>query len=219
MNPRTLIVTLVCIVFVAVSALSAFAQELKPIQLPEPKLDQNKSLAQALKDRKTTRAYGSGNLSQQTLSNLLWAAWGISRPDSGRRTAPSALNRQEIDLYVASPEGMYLYDAKANTLVPIVSGDIRSLTYTQGHFKEAPIHLVYIADLAKMGEGEDGGKMLLAAMDTGFVAENVYLYCASEGLPTGFRVTIDKDKLGQAMKLRSAQRIMGAQSVGLPKGK
>jgi nitroreductase len=219
MKYRTLIATLVCIVFVAGSMLSAFGQELKSIQLPEPKLDPSKSLGQALKERKTTRAYGSGNLPAQTLSNLLWAAWGINRPDSGRRTAPSALNWQEIEVYIATTEGMYLYDPKGNALIPVVSGDIRALTHTQPHFKDAPVNLVYVADLEKTGGGEEGSKMLLSGMDTGFIAENVYLYCASEGLSTGFRVSIDKEKLGQALKLRPTQRIMAAQSIGLPKGK
>ncbi len=196
-----------------------FGQDIKAIQLPEPNLNGSKSLAQALKDRKTTRAYAVENLSEQTLSNLLWAAFGINRPDSGRRTAPSSRNWQEIEVYVANTAGIYLYDARGNAMVPIVSGDFRSLTYTQAPFKDAPIHLVYIADLDKMGDGEEGSKMLLAAMDTGFVAENVYLYCASEGLNTGFRVSIDKANLAQALHLRPNQKIMAAQSIGLPKSK
>jgi Nitroreductase family len=218
MRFRILSISIICVVFAACFALSAFGQELKPVQLPEPKLDANKSLAQALKERKTTREYG-GDLSSQTISNLLWAACGINRPDLGKRTAPTAKNWQEIDVYVATKQGMYLYEPKGNALVPIVLEDIRPLTYTQvDRFKDASIHLVYIADLAKT-DVEEGASTPLVATDTGFVAENVYLYCASEGLPTGFRVSIDKEKLGQAMKLRPTQRIMGAQSIGLPKGK
>ncbi len=218
MKFRMLTVSAVCVGFAMAFALSAFGEALKPVQLLEPKLDPSKSLAQALKERKTTREY-SGDLSTQTLSNLLWAAWGINRPDSGKRTAPTAKNWQEIDVYVATKQGMYLYDAKKTALVPVVSGDFRSLTYTQAdRFKDAPIHLVYVSDLSKT-DGEEGTAMLLTAMDTGFVAQNVYLYCASEGLPTGFRVSIDKDKLSQALKLRPTQRIMAAQSVGLPKSK
>jgi nitroreductase len=216
MKYRLLVAASVSLVFIMGLCLSAFAQELKPIQLPEPKLDPSKSLVQALKDRKTTREY-SGDLSEQVLSNLLWAAWGINRPD-GRRTAPSAKNWQETDLYVATKQGIYLYDAKKNILEPKASGDNRSLTYTQDRFKDAPIHLVYIADLDKM-EGDEGIKMVLAGMDTGFIAENVYLYCASEGLPTGFRVSMDKPKLSEALRLRPNQRIMAAQSIGLPKSK
>ncbi|MHB8203987.1 MAG: SagB/ThcOx family dehydrogenase [Desulfomonilaceae bacterium] len=219
MKLRMLTVSVVCVVFAMVFALSAFAQELKPIKLPEPKLDANKSLAQALKERKTTREYAGASLSEQTLSNLLWAAFGINRPDSGKRTAPSALNWQEIDIYVSTTQGIYLYDPKGNDLIPVASGDLRSLTYTQvERFKDAPVNLVYVADMEKTG-AEDARKNLLVAMDTGFVAENVYLYCATEGLPTGFRVSIPKEKLGQALKLRPTQMIMGAQSVGLPKNK
>jgi hypothetical protein len=218
MTCRMLTVTVIsglCAVFIA---FTAFAQDMKPIQLPEPKLDQNKSLVQALKDRKTTREYG-GELSPQTLSNLLWAAFGVNRPDSGKRTAPSAKNWQEIDLYVATAQGTYLYDPKGNALVPVVMEDIRPQTYTQvERFKDAPINLVFVADLAKT-DLDEVVAMPLVAMDTGFIAENVYLFCASEGLPTAFRVSIPKDVLAQTLKLRQNQRIMGAQSVGLHKGK
>ena len=220
MRYRTLIATLASVAFAMVFALSAFGQELKPIQLPEPKLDASKSLAQALKDRKTSREYGGDTLPEQTLSNLLWAAWGINRPDSGKRTAPSAVNWQETDLYVSTTQGMYLYDPKGNALIPVVPGDIRALTYTQvDRFKDAPLNLVYVADFQKMGDRKEEEKMVVAGMDTAFIAENVYLYCASENLPTCFRVSIDREKLGQALKLRPTQKIMGAQSVGLPKGK
>ncbi|MGC8660018.1 MAG: SagB/ThcOx family dehydrogenase [Desulfomonilaceae bacterium] len=220
MKSRTLTVSMISVFFTLAFALSAFCQQAKPIKLPEPKLDASKSLAQALKERKTTRAYSETNLSEQTLSNLLWAGFGINRPDSGKRTAPSALNWQEIDIYVATPKGIYLYDPKGNALIPVISGDHRSLTYTQvDRFKDAPVDLVYIADLSKTGKGEESQKTVLVGMDTGFIAENVYLYCASEGLPTGYRVSIDKDKLAKALKLKPTQRIMGAQSVGLPKGK
>ncbi len=219
MRLRTLALTLLSLVVVAAFALSAFAQESKPVKLPEPKFDPGKSLLQALKERKSTKEYATEDLPQQTLSNLLWAAVGINRPDSGKRTAPTARNWQEIDVYVATKAGMYLYDPKGNALVPVVPGDIRSLTYTQvDRFKDAPINLVYIADLAKT-DGDEGRKMMMVAMDTGFAAQNVYLACASEGLNACFRVSVDTEKLGQAMKLRPDQKIMGAQSVGLPKGK
>lgn len=219
MKTKALMAFAASLIFCAGMLLPVFGQEMKSIQLPEPKLNESKSLAQALRDRKTTRTYALDNLSEQTLSNLLWSAFGINRPDSGRRTAPSAKNWQEIEVYVATPTGMYLYDPKGNSLITIVAGDIRSLTYTQAAFKEAPIHLVYVADLEKIGEGDEASKLVLAGMDTGFVAENAYLYCASEGLNTGFRVSIDKAKLSQTLKLRPNQRIMAAQSVGLPKSK
>ncbi len=198
--------------------LPAFAQETKPIKLPEPKLDPGKSLAQALKDRKSTREYANGDLSPQVLSNLLWAAFGINRPD-GKRTAPSSFNRQEISVYVATAKGLFVYDAKDNTLVPVVPEDLRQLTGTQSYFKDASVDLVYVSDLSKMGEADEAAKMLLTSTDTGFIAQNVYLYCASEGLSTVFRAAIDKPKLAAAMKLKPDQKITYAQTVGLPKSK
>lgn len=218
MGRQLLISNLICLILSMSVVLSAAATDMKAIPLPEPKLDQTKSLALVLKERKTTRQYATTALSEQTLSNLLWAGFGINRPDSGRRTAPSARNWQEIDIYVATETGIYVYDAKANALVPLAMGDHRSLTYTQAPFKDAPVQLVYIADLEKMGE-EDERKTLLAAMDTGFVAQNVYLYCASAGLNTGFRVSINREKLAEVLKLRPTQKILGAQSIGRPKGR
>jgi SagB-type dehydrogenase family enzyme len=197
--------------------LPAFAEDMKPINLPAPNLEQSKPLMQALKERKTSREYGNAKLEPQTLSNLLWAAFGVNRADTGRRTAPSAYNHQEIDIYVAAADGLFLYDAKANSLIPITSEDIRPLTGTQSFFKDAAVNLVYVADLTKMGEGDEATHMLIAAADTGFIAENVYLYCASEGLATVFRASIDKKKLAEAMKLKADQRITFAQTVGASK--
>ena len=164
--------------------LPAFAEDLKPVKLPAPNLDQSKLLMQALKERKTTREYADEKLAPQTMANLLWAAFGVNRPDSGRRTAPSAYNHQEIDIYVATADGLYLYDAKANTLLLISSEDIRPLTGTQSFFKDAAVNLVYVADLTKMGEGDEAEKMVLASADTGFIGENVYLCTA---LPKAWR--------------------------------
>jgi hypothetical protein len=106
------------------------AQALKPVQLPPPQTTGGRPLMEVLKDRKSTREFGSDTLSPQTLSNLLWAAFGINRPD-GRRTAPSAMNWQEISIYVATPAGVYLYDAKANVLESVLAGDFRAATGTQ----------------------------------------------------------------------------------------
>jgi nitroreductase len=218
-NARNLIVVAVSLVFSVSLLLPAFGEDLAAIKLPEPKLDAGKSLVQALKDRKTSREFAPGDLPPQTLSNLLWAAFGISRPDSGKRTAPSAYNRQEIDVYVTTAAGTYLYDPKANSLTPVAAGDIRQLTGTQTYFKDAAINLVYVADFAKMGDSDEATKNFLAGADASFIAENVYLYCASEGLATVFRASIDKPKLAEAMKLKPDHKIIFAQTVGLPKGK
>jgi nitroreductase len=169
----------------------------------------------ALKDRMTLRTFGEEKLPMQTLSNLLWAAFGINRPD-GRRTAPSAKNWQEIDIYVATPEGLYLWDAQRNVLSPIVTKDVRAMTGIQPYVKDASVNLVYVADYSKVsGGGMDPN--VLVGVDTGVISENVYLFCASEGLATVVRAGIDRDALAKEMKLKPEQKIILAQSVGYPK--
>jgi SagB-type dehydrogenase family enzyme len=193
------------------------AQAQKPIELKPPA--GGNSFLQLLSKRSSSREYSPEPLPVNILSGLLWAAFGINRPESGRRTAPSASNRQEIDIYVAAANGLYLYDAKANALKPILEDDIRALTGRQAFVKEAPINLVYVSDYAKFEKGTEEDKLIYSAADTGFVSENVYLYCAFEGLATVVRVGFDKPTLGKAMKLRPEQRIILAQSVGYPRKK
>jgi nitroreductase len=194
-----------------------YAQDLKPVPLLKPQTDGGRPLMQVLKDRKTARTFSPENLPPQVLSNLLWAAFGMNRPDSGRRTAPSALNWQEIDLYVATSEGLFLYDAKEHLLKTILSKDIRALTGRQTYVKDSPVSLVYVADFSRMGRESNEEKEFSAAADTGFVAQNVYLFCASEGLATGVRALIDRPALSKEMNLLPDQRITLAQSVGYPK--
>ena len=191
-------------------------QVLKAIELPKPQMEGGKPLMQALKDRKTSREFSSEKLPLQVLSNMLWAANGVNRPD-GKRTAPTAMNKQEIDVYVAMAEGLYLYDAKANTLVGVVAEDIRAATGKQPFVKDAPVNLVFVADYAKMGGMPDSVKDFYAATDTGYVSQNVYLYCASEGLATVVRGMVDKPACQAAMKLRADQKVILAQTVGYPK--
>ena len=171
---------------------------------------------QVLKDRKSTRDFGPGTLSPQTLSNLLWAAFGINRPD-GHRTAPSAQNWQEVSIYVAAPEGVYVYDAKDNVLNPVLTGDFRAATGTQSFVKDAAVNLVYVSDLSKTGRAASSEVMLSTAADVGFIAQNVYLYCASEGLGTVVRGSMDKPALAKTLNLQSTQKIILAQSVGYPR--
>jgi nitroreductase len=187
-------------------------QELKPVALPTPQTSGGKPLMQVLKERKSVREFGPQPLSRQTISNLLWAAWGINRED-GRRTAPSASNRQEIDVYVVMADGAYLYDAQSNALKPVAPTDLRKLAGTQAYVADAPVNLIYVADTAKLG-GDDAAKLATANADAGFIAENVYLFCASEGLVTVVRASVNRADLGQALNLRAGQRITLAQSVG-----
>ncbi len=195
----------------------SFSDELKPIQLLKPQVDKGRPLMQVLKDRSSSRSFSKEKLPIQVLSNLLWAGFGVNRTDTGKRTAPSAMNRQEIDVYVATADGLYLYDAKAHALTPILSEDIRAMTGTQEYVKDAAINLIYVADYSKMGTATKEDKDIYSAADTGFISQNVYLYCASEGLATVVRGSIDRQALAKAMKLRPEQKIILAQSVGYPK--
>jgi len=173
---------------------------------------------QVLRDRSSSRSFSSGKLPLQMLSNLLWAAFGINRPDSGKRTAPSAMNWQEIDIYVATADGLYLYDSRGHQLQTVLAEDIRVLTGLQPFVKEAPVNLIYVADFSRMGTtASQQDKELYSAADTGFIGENVYLFCASEGLSTVVRGSIDREALAKAMKLRTDQKIILAQTVGYPK--
>ena len=195
----------------------ASAQEPDLLRLPEPRTDGGRPLMEALKERKTSRAFSDTPLPMQELSNLLWAAFGISRPESGKRTAPSAVNWQEIDIYVCTAEGLYLFDAQAHALRLVAAQDIRALTGLQPFVEDAPVNLVYVADFARMGRGSEADKTFYSAADTGFISQNVYLYCASEGLATVVRGLVDREALSKAMGLRPGQRVTLAQSVGYPR--
>lgn len=186
-----------------------------PVQLPSPRMEGGKPLMQVLKERRTTRAFADRKVSPETLSNLLWAAFGINRPD-GRRTAPSARNWQEIDIYVSTADGFYLWSPVKNILIPVLTRDARALTGTQDHAASAPVSLVYVADYSKVTGGGTDREVLVGA-DTGFISQNVYLFCASEGLATVVRASIDRDALARELKLRPDQKIILAQSVGYPR--
>jgi len=186
-------------------------------RLPKPKTEGGMPLMEALKKRHSSRRFADRKLSDQVLSDLLWAAFGVNRPD-GRRTAPSAVNWQEIDIYVATADGLWLFDAKAHDLKPVLPKDIRALTGRQEFVKNAPVNLVYVADFAKMRKGTpEADKILYSAADTGFISQNVYLFCASEGLATVVRGLVDRPALAKAIGLREDQRVILAQTVGYPR--
>jgi SagB-type dehydrogenase family enzyme len=187
------------------------------MKLPAPQLDSGKNLMRALKDRKSDRAFSPKQLPVNVLSNMLWAACGINRPKDGKRTVPSAMNRQSIDVYVATANGLFLYEPKGHVLKPIINQDIRALTGKQSFVAEAPVTLIYVADFKKLGSITDEEKIFYSAADTGFIGENVYLFCASEGLATVVRGSIDRESLAKAMKLTDNQKIILAQTVGYPK--
>ena len=205
------------IIFLIFIIVRSSAQDLKPIQLPAPQKEIGKPLMQALSMRQSSRSFDSKPLPLQEISNLLWAADGVNRPEAGKRTAPSAMNWQEVDLYVAIAEGVFLYDATANVLKPVAGKDLRSATGTQGFVAGAPLNLVYVADLSRVSKGSDEDRNLYTAADAGFIAENVYLYCASQGLAAVVRGSVDRTALAAAFKLRPDQKIILAQTVGYGK--
>jgi nitroreductase len=185
------------------------------IQLPPPQKTSGMPLMEALAKRSTSRAFATNELSSQQISSLLWAAFGINRPD-GKRTAPSAMNKQEAEIYVLLKSGAYVYSAVSNKLNQVLAEDIRALGGMQAFVKDAPVTLVFVADLAKSG-GDNEDSRNYAYIDVGYISQNVYLFCASEGLATGARAMVDRAALGQKLKLRTNQLIILAQSVGYPK--
>lgn len=209
------LVAVVAFVLIASHA-AAFAGEMKPIELPAPQTDGGKPLMQALKARHTERAFSGDELPLQVLSNMLWAAFGVNRPESGKRTAPSAMNWQEIDIYVAMARGLYRYDAAGNRLDPVLEEDIRAATGQQPFVADAPVNLVYVADYSKMGDAPEDVKKFYSAAGTGFISQNVYLFCASEGLATVVRGSVDREGLEKIMKLGPDQKVVLAQTVGYP---
>jgi SagB-type dehydrogenase family enzyme len=198
------------------TGLACAAIQIAAIDLPAPQKTGGMPLFDALAQRSTSRSFDSKDLSPQQLSNLLWSAYGINRPN-GKRTAPSARNWQETDIYVLLASGTYLYDAQAHRLKPVVGEDLRALGGTQAFVKDAPVTLVFVADLARMVGGDSGQQRDWAHVDVGYISQNVYLYCTSAGLATGARGYVDKAALGPRLKLRPDQLIVLAQSVGYPK--
>ncbi len=189
------------------------AQAASPVTLPPPQTDGGMPLMQALGERRSQREFAPESLPPQILSNLLWAAWGVSRPDSGKRTAPSAMNRQEMDVYVVRSDGAYRYEAGAHRLVPVAGGDLRPQTGTQPFVATAPVNLVYVSRVAA-GSRED--RLIYGGAQAGFLSQNVYLYCASAGLATVVRGSIQRDGLAKALHLPAGQTIILAQTVGFP---
>lgn len=207
-----------CLTLLMLAAPSVEAQKSAPkaVVLPAPQMEGGQPLMQVLKNRRTARAFKPDPLPTQTLSNLLWAAAGINRPGTGQRTAPTARNWQEIDVYVALPEALYRYEPKVHQLLPVVPADLRAATGTQPFVKDAPLALVLVADIQRMEKASEQDRDLYAATDAAYVSQNIYLFCSSEGLATGARGSIDRPALAKLMNLKPSQRIILAHSVGFP---
>ena len=185
------------------------------MELPPPRSAGGKPLIQALKLRRSIREYSDRPLPVQVLSDLLWAAFGINRP-SGDRTAPYWRHIMVIDVYAAMANGVWLYEPKRHALLPHLGTDIRAQTGTQDFIANAPLNLVYVAHGERMQDISANERRLYASVDTGFIGQNVYLFCASEGLATVFRGAVDYDKLNRTMQLDAGQFVTFAQTVGYP---
>jgi SagB-type dehydrogenase family enzyme len=192
------------------------AQEPQVVKLPRPQTDGGRPLMQCLKDRQSSRAFKPDKLPDQVLSNLLWAADGVNRPDSNKRTAPTAMNVQNIDIYVSTADGLYVYDPAQHALKVVFGQDVRASMGMQDFVKVVPLSLIYVADLAKLQRGTAEDKMMYSGAHCGFIGQNVYLFCASEGLGAVVRGSINRDEIATLMKLKPDQRVILAQSVGYP---
>ena len=196
---------------------TVLAQEAAAMELPPPRTDGGKPLIQALRLRRSIREYADKPLAAQVLSDLLWAAFGINRPATGDRTAPYWRHVMVIDVYAAMADGVWLYEPKRHALAPHLSTDIRAQTGTQDFVGTAPLNLIYVAHGERMQDISAEDRRLYASVDTGFIGQNVYLFCASEGLATVFRGAVDYETLAKTMKLGAGQFVTFAQTVGYPK--
>ena len=168
----------------------------------------------ALMERSSHREFHSRQLSEEHLSGLLWAACGINRPESAKRTAPSSMNFQDVQLYVFMQSGIYLYNEVNHALLLVKEGDYRANAGKQDFVATAPVNLVLVSDYSRMDKAEEKDKEFYSAIDAGFISQNIYLYCASEGLNTVVRAYIDRENLHQLMQLKPEQHVIVSQTVG-----
>lgn len=193
----------------------------KTIKLPEPERSLDFPLMKALENRRTIRKWKQTPLSEQELSNLLWAACGITKNKYGnvksKRTAPSACNSQEIRVYAIMENGVYLYNEENHELIEIIAEDIRENIGTQKMMKSAPLGLVFVADLSRMNSPflkNKEAQRFSAWVDTGYISQNVYLFCAASNLGTAVLSLVNRDKLHQLMHLKEHEKVVLTQVVG-----
>ena len=199
---------------VLLAASAALCGAEKSIKLPPPDKTGGKPLMQCLTDRKSELKFDSKPLPAQILSNLFYAADGISRPD-GRKTVPTARNLQSQDVYAAMADGLYLYNPKTHSLDLVKQGDIREKCGMQAIHKTAPIVLIYVGDVSKIGKNA-AEKVFYAANHAGYASQNVYLYCTSAGLATVVCGLVNKPELEKAMELPGTKRVQLTQPVAYP---
>lgn len=201
---------------ILLSVPGAFTQENETISLPDPQRSGGMPLFEALDRRQTIRDYKDQEIDMQTLSNLLWAAYGINRPD-GKQTVPAARNWKKFDIYVVMADGWYMYELDNHSLIKKGSDDMREFAGRQDFVHTAPLTLIFVADYDRMPDAEDSIRDFYSATDVGFISQNVYLFCASEGLGTCVIGQVDREKMREMFKLRPRQQVILSQSIGYPK--
>ena len=201
--------------FVTFSVSFSFTQVTETVTLPEPQKTGGMPLMEALNLRQSLREYTSQELDIQTISNLLWAAFGVNR-DDGKRTAPTARDWREFDIYVVTADGWFIYDAENHQLLKMGSGDKREYAGRQDFVHTAPLTLIYVADYDRMPGASDEIRDFYSATDVGFISQNVYLFCASEGLGTCVLGQVDREKMREVFRLRPGQRVVLSQTMGYP---
>jgi SagB-type dehydrogenase family enzyme len=206
---------IILLTFLFAGLTNSSAQVIETISLPPVNKSGGIPLMEALQKRQSQRSYSSRELSMQQMSDMLWAAYGINRPD-GFRTAPSARTWNEFDIYIIKAEGWYVYDPHQHAMLKMGNEDLRVHSATQDFAHNAPVNLVFVADFDRMTNADDDFRRFYSATDVGYISQNVYLYCASEGLATIVRGQIDKVKAKEVLKLRPNQHIILAQTVGYP---
>jgi len=189
----------------------------KQIKLNAPNKSRGTTVMKALSERHSVRDFSSKELSLQDLSDLLWAANGVNR-DDGKRTAPSAMNKQDVDIYVIMKSGAYLYDAKNQALKPVASKDLRGdVAGGQDFVKAAPVSLVLVSDISRFGSmASKEMNTIMGAVDVGTVCQNINLFCAAAGLITVPRASMEKEALKQSLKLTDNQILIMNNPVGYP---
>jgi SagB-type dehydrogenase family enzyme len=208
---------IISVIVTVLLATAVNAQNLKPIKLNSPNKDRGSSIMKALRDRHSERTFSKEKLSLQDLSDLLWAANGVNRAD-GRRTAATARNNQDIDVYAIMEEGAYIYDAKAHELKPVTAGDHRPLIAdTQESMLDAPVSLLIVSDLSRFTNAAPELQKQWGAFDAGIVSQNIMLFASGCGLVTVPRAYMKKEELKKVLKLSETQVPMLNNPVGYPK--
>jgi len=197
------------------SLLNVKAQVLETITLPTAQKTGGMPLMEAFQLRKSQRSFSSKELTTQQISNLLWSAYGINRPE-GFRTVPAAKNWFEYDIYLLKSDGWFLYEVRKHALLKMGNEDLRIFGGTQDFVKAAPVILVYVADFGRMNDTTDELRKFFSAVDVGYISQNVYLWCASEGLATIILGQVDKIKVREVLKLRPDQQVILSQPVAFP---